>query len=63
MFWVMVPMVIMLVISTIYLRHHYVIDLIAGWVLAVIAFRIGPKIEDWWSRLKKKYNNKKTEEN
>lgn len=56
MFWVMVPMVIMLVLSTIYLRHHYVIDLIAGLVLAFIAFWIGPKVEDWWLGLKKKYD-------
>ncbi len=54
MFWVMVPMVIMLVVSTIYLRHHYVIDLIAGLGLAFFAFWIGPKMEDWWNRLKKK---------
>lgn len=55
MFWVMVPMVIMLVVSTIYLRHHYVIDLIAGLGLAFFAFWIGPKVEDWWNQLKNKY--------
>ncbi|MDZ7263246.1 MAG: phosphatase PAP2 family protein [candidate division KSB1 bacterium] len=55
MFWVMVPMVIMLVISTIYLRHHYVIDLIAGLALAFFAFWIGPKIEDWWAHLQSRY--------
>lgn len=55
MFWVMIPMVIMLVLSTIYLRHHYVIDLIAGLVLAVIVFWIGPKMEDWWHSLRNKY--------
>jgi len=55
MFWVMIPMIIMLVLSTIYLRHHYVIDLIAGLVLAVIAFWIGPKVEDWWQRLRDRY--------
>lgn len=56
MFWVMVPMVIMLVVSTIYLRHHYVIDLIAGLGLAFVAFWIGPKMEDWWNRLRKKHD-------
>ena len=55
MFWVMIPMVIMLVLSTVYLRHHYVIDLIAGLVLAIVAFWIGPKVEDWWNGLKGKY--------
>jgi len=42
----------MLVVSTIYLRHHYVIDLIAGLALAIFAFWIGPKMEDWWNGLK-----------
>lgn len=55
MFWLMVPMVIMLVVSTIYLRHHYVIDLIAGLILAFFAFWIGPKLEDWWNGLRTKY--------
>jgi membrane-associated phospholipid phosphatase len=44
-------MVIMLVLSTIYLRHHYVIDLIAGLFLAIFAFWIGPKLEDWWKKV------------
>ena len=56
LFWVMIPMVIMLVLSTIYLRHHYVIDLIAGLILSVIVYFIGPKIEDWWKGLRFKYN-------
>ena len=51
----MIPMVIMLIISTIYLRHHYVIDLIAGLILAVVVFWLGPKLEDWWNRMKDKY--------
>ena len=55
LFWVMIPMVIMLIISTIYLRHHYVIDLIAGLILAVVVFWLGPKLEDWWNRMKDKY--------
>lgn len=54
MFWIMIPMVIMLVLSTIYLRHHYVIDLIAGLILGMIVFWIGPKLEDWWNGLKEK---------
>ncbi|NOZ61275.1 MAG: inositol phosphorylceramide synthase, partial [Calditrichaeota bacterium] len=48
LFWVLIPMVIMLIISTIYLRHHYVIDLIAGLALGIFTFWIGPKLEDWW---------------
>ncbi len=55
LFWVMIPMVIMLILSTIYLRHHYVIDLFAGLVLAIIIFWVGPKLEDWWNGLRDKY--------
>ncbi len=55
LFWVLIPMVIMLVISTIYLRHHYVIDLIAGLFLGIFTFFIGPKLEDWWKNLQSKY--------
>jgi len=55
LFWVMIPMVFMLIMSTIYLRHHYVIDLFAGLILAIIVFWFGPKLEDWWNGLKSKY--------
>jgi len=58
LFWVMIPLVALLILSTIYLRHHYVIDLIAGLVLAIIIFPIGPKLEDWWNGLKTKYSTK-----
>lgn len=54
LFWIMLPAVIMLIVSTVYLRHHYVIDLIAGLFLGIFAFWIGPKLEDWWNGLKPK---------
>ncbi len=58
LFWVMIPMVIMLIASTIYLRHHYVIDLFAGFVLAIFVFWLGPKLEDWWNGVREKYSVK-----
>jgi len=48
LFWVMLPFCTGLLLSTIYLRHHYVIDLIAGFVLGILAFIFGPKIDRWW---------------
>ena len=36
-FWVLLPFCLGLWVSTIYLRHHYVVDLLAGWVLAPVA--------------------------
>jgi len=54
LFWLMLPAVILLIVSTVYLRHHYVIDLIAGLFLGIFAFWIGPKMEDWWNGLRVK---------
>ena len=36
--------------STVYLRHHYVVDLFAGWALAPLAMWIGPQADAWWTR-------------
>jgi membrane-associated phospholipid phosphatase len=48
-FWVLVPFCIGLWVSTIYLRHHFVVDLIAGWALAPIAVRVAPRLDAWWA--------------
>ena len=48
-FWVLVPFVLGLWVSTVYLRHHYVVDLLAGWMLAPIAVWLAPRIDAWWS--------------
>ena len=49
-FWILVPFVLGLWVSTIYLRHHYVVDLIAGWLLAPLAVWVAPRLDAWWSR-------------
>jgi membrane-associated phospholipid phosphatase len=49
-FWILVPFVLGLWVSTIYLRHHYVVDLLAGWLLAPLAVWVAPRLDDWWSR-------------
>ncbi len=54
-FWFVLPFTIGLILSTIYLRHHYVIDLIAGWGLAHLTVWLGPKLENFWSRQQLKY--------
>lgn len=38
------------VISTVYLRYHYVVDVIAGTILALIVFALHEAIVAWWSR-------------
>jgi len=49
-FWVLLPFVLGLWASTIYLRHHYFVDLIAGWMLAPLAVWAAPRLDCWWSR-------------
>jgi membrane-associated phospholipid phosphatase len=52
--WLMVvlygPVVVSLWISTVYLRYHWVIDVIAGMLLAILMFQISPRINTWWHR-------------
>jgi membrane-associated phospholipid phosphatase len=35
--------------STIYLRHHYAVDLLAGWALAPVAIALAPRVDAWWA--------------
>jgi len=37
-------------VSTIYLRHHYAVDLLAGWALAPVAIVLAPRLDAWWAR-------------
>ena len=49
-FWILLPFVLGLWISTIYLRHHYVVDLVAGWLLAPVAVWAAPRADGSWAR-------------
>jgi membrane-associated phospholipid phosphatase len=49
-FWALLPFAVGLWISTIYLRHHYVVDLLAGWALAPVALAAAPRLDAWWTR-------------
>jgi membrane-associated phospholipid phosphatase len=48
-FWILLPFCVGLWVSTIYLRHHFAVDLIAGWALAPIAVWIAPRLDAWWA--------------
>jgi len=50
LFYVLVLPVIMLWVSTVYLRQHYVVDLFAGWVLALACFYVSPRVNAFWGR-------------
>jgi membrane-associated phospholipid phosphatase len=54
-FWILLPFCLGLWISTVYLRHHYVVDLIAGWMLAPAAIWMAPRIDGWWARRQRAY--------
>jgi membrane-associated phospholipid phosphatase len=49
-FFVLLPFVAGLWASTIYLRHHYFVDLVAGWALAPAALVLAPRLDRWWAR-------------
>ncbi len=49
LFKIFLPFVCGLIFSTIYLRYHYVIDLMVGAAMAVGTLIVGPRLYDWWS--------------
>lgn len=42
LFWILVPAVSALIVSTVYLRYHYAVDVIAGILLAALTVLIAP---------------------
>lgn len=48
LFWCLLPFVVSLWFSTVYLRHHWTGDIIAGWILAFICFKISLPITKLW---------------
>jgi membrane-associated phospholipid phosphatase len=49
LFYVFFPFVIALIVSTVYLRYHYVIDLAAGTLVALGCLIVGTRFSNWWS--------------
>jgi membrane-associated phospholipid phosphatase len=44
------PIAVGLYISTMYLRMHYAVDVLAGFATAALAVTLGPRLERWWYR-------------
>lgn len=38
-----------LIAGTVYLRHHWVVDIVAGILIALVADRVSPPFERWWA--------------
>ena len=49
------PFAIALFISTLYLRYHYFVDMIAGFLLAIIIFYLGPVMNNSWEKKSSEY--------
>ena len=49
--YIFLPIICGLILSTVYLRYHYVIDLLVGVALAIGCMVIGPLFHRWWSPL------------
>jgi membrane-associated phospholipid phosphatase len=47
-FWIFLPIVLALIFSTVYCRYHYVVDIIAGFGLAIITIFLGERYYEWW---------------
>ncbi|MBI5850052.1 MAG: phosphatase PAP2 family protein [Planctomycetes bacterium] len=43
-FWVLLPVVLLLVVSTVALRYHYVVDVLAGLLGVPLAFALGARV-------------------
>jgi len=48
LFYIFLPIICGLILSTVYLRYHYVIDLFAGAAFAAGCLWIGPRLHRWW---------------
>lgn len=47
-FWLCLPLVISLWCSTVYLRHHWVPDCLAGMLLGIVCYRVTPVVRRIW---------------
>jgi len=47
--WFQMPFASGLILGTVYLRHHWVVDILAGFVLTFFSYWAGPRLENWWN--------------
>jgi len=51
-FWIFLPIVTALIFSTVYCRYHYVVDVIAGFILTFVTIFVGERYYRWWEKKK-----------
>jgi membrane-associated phospholipid phosphatase len=52
--WILLTLGSLLILATVYLRYHYVVDLVAGALLAWFTFWTGDKLEVWWRGMRRR---------
>ncbi|HEY4612618.1 MAG TPA: phosphatase PAP2 family protein, partial [Bacteroidota bacterium] len=50
--WLLTSLTALLIIGTVYLRYHYVIDVLGGAVFFLITIWSGWRILAWWERVR-----------
>lgn len=55
--WILALLVSLLIIGTVYLRYHYVIDLVAGGLFCLFTIWSGHHIEQWWNKKRDSLRN------
>lgn len=63
LFWFLLPLGIGLIVATVYLRHHYVVDLFAGFILALVVYKYAPGWDRKWDAFRSKLAARLTAEN
>jgi membrane-associated phospholipid phosphatase len=55
--WVLLAFGCLLIVATVYLRYHYVVDLVAGALFAWFTFWTGDKLEVWWRETSQRFRS------
>ncbi len=55
-FWIQLPFATGLIVGTVYLRHHWVVDILVGFGLTLFTYWFGPRLERWWTRMALRYS-------
>lgn len=50
LFWFLLPVALLLIFATMYCRYHYLVDVLAGILLAVVTVPLGERLYEWLTR-------------
>ncbi|MFH1874568.1 MAG: phosphatase PAP2 family protein [Pseudomonadota bacterium] len=55
LWYLYIPLVTSLWFSTVYLRHHWVVDIFAGWAVALSSYLLAERLLKVWLKLRKRF--------